>query len=473
MARTKQQSAAIKAAINPKNNLVKIQACAGAGKTYTLIELVKDLQPSSGTYLAYNKAISDEATIKFKGTNIACSTIHSLAYKYIVKPYGLQVGFLNARDIAERLTFANKKLLIDTLETFFLSAATDPTAYAVKHLPAPLQPIFMSYLHKMSVGDIKCTHSFYLKLFHIYLSTGEVTVPEVEVLLLDEFGDVTELTLEIFKLLPAKTKVAVGDPMQNIYSFNNTINGFEALKDEGISTDMTESFRVSAFTAKRVEKFVQRHCDKSFQFKGHKYAGDEESSTFAYISRTNSGLLHKMFELMEEGIPFAVTRDISTMLKTPLALIDTIEGDPINGYEFKHLETLRNNFYKSPKTAGMTIGKYIEFCTRHDPELVQAIKVIRAHGKADLKALERYVLNCAKRPQAFTLTTAHSAKGLEFHEVEIADDLNASTVKAIIELENCEKWGKAYLNHSAMEELRLYYVATTRCLYKLHNATAL
>ena len=79
MSRTQQQQEAITLALDPTNHLIKIQACAGAGKTHTLIELVKELKPTTGLYLAYNKAIATEATAKFKGTNVKDALDASLA----------------------------------------------------------------------------------------------------------------------------------------------------------------------------------------------------------------------------------------------------------------------------------------------------------------------------------------------------------------------------------------------------------
>ena len=413
MSRTQQQQEAITLALDPTNHLIKIQACAGAGKTHTLIELVKELKPTTGLYLAYNKAIATEATAKFKGTNVKCSTIHALAYKYVVSPYGLQVGFFNARDVHEDIRYIEKRNIVDTMDSFFLSAELDPTIYATAMLPKHLQPIFLDYLDKMANGAIKCTHSFYLKLFHIYLASGEIKIPEVDILLLDEFGDITELTLEIFKLLPAKTKVAVGDPMQNIYSFNKTINGFTALKDVGIEVEMTQSFRVSAKVAKSIQSFTQNHCDKNFKFVGNKDAVECEFPTYAYISRTNAGLLGKMFELMEQLQCFHVTRDISTILKTPLVLIDILNNKPVNDYEFKHLEAARTAYSKSAKDRSEhpTIGKYLESKYKDDAEIMQGLKLVYKHGRADIMALEKYVKKAAKLPSNFTLTTSHSAKG--------------------------------------------------------------
>ena len=99
MSLTVEQQNAVNVISKEEVNLLKIEACAGSGKTHTLIEIAKAIDPQHGLYLAYNKAIAEEASEKFGGTSIQCSTIHSLAYKSVVRQWGLKIGWFNARDV--------------------------------------------------------------------------------------------------------------------------------------------------------------------------------------------------------------------------------------------------------------------------------------------------------------------------------------------------------------------------------------
>ena len=79
MARTEEQQKIIDTCISvlqkkdKDNELVKISAVAGSGKTFTLIEIAKELEaycrsnniPFTGRYLAYNKSIAEEAADEF------------------------------------------------------------------------------------------------------------------------------------------------------------------------------------------------------------------------------------------------------------------------------------------------------------------------------------------------------------------------------------------------------------------------
>src|SRR5687768_15112959 len=71
------------AIIRHKEDLV-VNAGAGAAKTTTLIEYTRVRPTASVLYVAFNKAIKEEAKVKFAQngiTNVKIETAHSLAYK--------------------------------------------------------------------------------------------------------------------------------------------------------------------------------------------------------------------------------------------------------------------------------------------------------------------------------------------------------------------------------------------------------
>ena len=476
MALTKQQQTVIDTLQKPDVSLVLCPAVAGSGKTHTLVELAKQMPIKSGIYIAYNKSISDEAAIKFKGTPIQCSTIHAMAYRAVVKQYGLKVGYFGVRDVhsinGESLSYKAKKALVDTIEDFCLSAEVDPNKYIMNTFSNVSPTLFLHYLDKLANGEISCNHSFYLKLYHIYLANGEITPPSTDLLMLDESADITALTLEIFKLINAPKKIAVGDEFQNIYGFNKTVNGFKELSDIGVTTKLTESFRVSTKIAPRIEQFVRKHLNPKFEFKGHEYPDDFSITTKAYIARNNSGLLDEMFRLKEDNIPFNTTRPIEAILELPLLLANIGNGRPITDYRYKHIEKLRSAWSESPllQKKYETVNKYVTRMLSDDDEVQSALKVVYKHGPHDLNKLTAYVRGLSKTKTNLTLTTAHSSKGLEWHEVEIAPDLNEAVTKALVKTMDAKLSHNRKLIKEQESELMLYYVAISRAMVKLTNA---
>ena len=188
---TTEQEEIVKTIKSDDCDFLQVSAVSGSGKTFTLTKIVEALKPKKGLYIAYNKAIAEEAASKFPKT-IDCRTTHSLAYKYTVRDFGLKVGFLNYRNIEENITYEQKLQVLDNIELFCLSEYTTFEEFSKEKLTDVsdrLQDIMLQTLNKMSSGDMSCTHSFYLKLFHMLLAEDELdNIPTYDILLLDEAG---------------------------------------------------------------------------------------------------------------------------------------------------------------------------------------------------------------------------------------------------------------------------------------------
>lgn len=84
---TTEQSVAVHKASNMSvDETLLITAFAGAAKTTTLELIAQSLPQSRFLYLAFNKAIVEEAKKRFP-KNVTIKTTHSLAYQY-TRPAG-------------------------------------------------------------------------------------------------------------------------------------------------------------------------------------------------------------------------------------------------------------------------------------------------------------------------------------------------------------------------------------------------
>lgn len=476
MSLTLEQEAVVRAGVRlywqDDDGLLKVKAIAGAGKTHTLIELTKEINPNKGLYLAYNKSIQLEATQKFKGTNVVCKTMHGLAFKETVIPYGLSVQNFSARDIKEKLTYDNKIDLVNMLESFFLSGELDVRKYLEdKEVSEAAIELLLRYYEEMLHGRQGGGHSFYLKLYHILLANGTIQPPEVDLLMVDEFGDITALTIEIFKLIKAKLKVAVGDSGQNIYSFAHTIDGFKALQDQGEQLKLTQSFRVSSDIAKRIESFARRSFDKDMEFKGNSTIVPTRFESMAYVSRNNSALITKMYELIMKDIPFQTTKAPSTIFGFILAVATLKAGKPVFDVKYKWLEAVATKHQKLVISgrAPSSILLYLESVYGTDQSMMGAINIIKKIGADRLFKIYTIAKDYYADSNTYqmTLTTAHSAKGLEYQSVTIADDLNMALQKASLDLGLNPSDDK---REKLLEEFRIYYVACSRAMHELNNA---
>ena len=444
-----------------------------SGKTTLLTAISKSLPEGKGLYLAYSKAVASEAQLKFPNW-VSCSTMHSLAYQAVFRPYKLHFGDFSYRAIAHKVPFETKCNIVEHVESFCLSKYTTIEAYGAEHeLAESFIVLCKYYLDQMGTGKIGCTHNFYLKLFHVLLSVGLVTYPKFDLVMVDESGDLSAVALEIFKLLPASRKIMVGDPYQNIFTFNETINGFKELETEGTLLPMTQSFRVSDKIASKIEKFCHKYLDPTMNFKGVPVT-DETINSKLYIARTNASLITKMMELNRLAIPYGLVRKAKQIFNLHLTLISLKRGGFVASPELKYLQDDVDTYYrdKDLQRSFKSHLDYIKETHSYDSGLVNTINSIYRYGTAKIVSTYTEARNHEKLNQAYMLGTSHAVKGLESDQVELADDMN----QAILEIKLAIDSGKQTiedLTEEQLTEIRLYYVACSRSRKVLLNAVHL
>ena len=415
----------------PPGSLLKVSAVAGASKTFTLIKVAEALSHSAQLYLAYNKAIAEEASSKFPHY-VQCKTTHALAHSMVIrnrlnldgeqspvaKPY--IISTFTYREIKENIEYDDKVALVKHLEGFFLSGKTTTADYfeskgiSTKSSTSILVEL---YFNKMIAKKIPCTHSFYLKMYHILLSTGHIHYDKpFDLIMLDEAGDLNEVTLAIFLALPATLKIMVGDPFQNIYSFNHTINGFKALEDVGVMKTLSQSFRCSTALADRIETFCRRHLDEDFVFKGYDHPNNTIQSE-AIISRTNSGLIKHMISLTSSGIKFNLTREAKFIFSDMLTLMNLKPGCKILDQSLKFIQKDVDAYFKNSngkQTKHKSCLSYINHLHgKEEPSIKVAAITILKYNASTIYDTYKYAKEAEKDTKVYplTLTTAHSSKG--------------------------------------------------------------
>ena len=266
----------------------------------------------------------------------------------------------------------------------------------------------------MQAGKIECSHEFYLKLFHLLLANGTLTYDPFDFIMLDEAGDLNEVTLAIFQLLPSPRKIAVGDQHQNIYQFNETINCFNVLNGQGTLFHLTKSFRVSPDIASRVERFCQRYLDPTMKFSGTPQPGEPE--TFAYLTRTNSALIAHMITCINAKKQFGLVRNPDEIFKMALMVCYFKYQSFITIPAYSHLQADVDEYYENIDLyKPQSLLQYLSELHSHDEPLLQAIKLVQRYGPPNIMNAYAVAKTCAKTQQNYVLATAHAVKGLTTH----------------------------------------------------------
>ena len=455
-----------------ENNLTLVSSVAGSGKTSLLVEISKQLNPTNALYLAYTKAVATEAKTKFPDV-VTCCTTHSLAYRPTVIDRNIKLGVFNYRSITNVKNYRDKVAVLDFIKQFCLSSSTSFEQFAEDNeIPVRLADHCIRHLNLMLEGDIDASHDFYLKYFHLLLASGDIDYEPLDLLMLDEAGDLNEVTLEIFKLLPARRKILVGDAMQNIFAFNHTINCFDVMKGQGTLFTMTQSFRVSAPIARSIEQFAQKNLDPEMQFIGVNSEIPAKPME-AYISRTNAGLIGQMIILNRHRHAYTLVRSADTIFKPVLSLTKLTYKGFINDPSFRHLQQDVDEYFLDQDLTAefLTPLAYLKHLHDDDIALQNAVALIQRYGTAEITDCYKEAKSHEKVKTNLLLGTAHSFKGLEADAVTIGDDMNHALKKVFDQLP--VKFTPGSLPQDMKSELYLYYVACSRAKHRLTNAVHL
>jgi F-box protein, helicase, 18 len=471
---TNEQNDAIShaATMRPGDTLL-ITAFAGTAKTTTLEMIAESLRQFSFLYLAFNKAIVEEAKKRFP-KNVTIKTTHSLAFQYTAVGKRLRNNNYRAAEVAEiySIDYNSAEHALSVFDFFCNSALSDFSQISADD---KILEVASDLYSGMKSGDLDITHSWYLKEFQLALVGGLKLRQSFDYCLLDEAQDTNQVTLSIFNHLGGR-KIKVGDRHQAIYAFRGAINAMGGNSSKGLPSGTT---RKNLSTTFRCRPHIVEHANWILEtFKGEQLkivSGNDQQGdikTQAFITRTNSALI----EYIDDLDSFNLTRTPELIFDCLLSLVNWKYG--IHGTISKQYK-----FLTRFKTVD-DLNKYIE--ETDDQELKQGMKLLdkydnqiwAAEGFTNgakihqlyEKARENY--NCNGQSTS-TLTTGHSAKGLEFDRVTIGNDFPDMTMtiskllqnKIIMEPEDFVKSQKQEAV-AAREEANLYYVAVTRARFE-------
>lgn len=282
--------------IESNSRNIVVQALAGTGKTTTLVEFTRHHKDKTFLYVAFNKAIVEEAETKFP-KNVTVKTVHKIAYQWFCQNYPNKV-------VAPFIPFAK-------LESFFKSKNMSPKFPEIKMINNLLKLFYASDLEniedtvnelgngfseedikkaKLIFNDLKSkngvltiTHDFYLKLYHL----ANVQL-DYDYILFDESQDSNDVITGI--IVAQKTaKVFVGDKHQAIYQFRGSrdaLTGFEKRADDVFY--LTHTFRYGDNLAKLASSFLKNYKNESKVICG--LSTDTKVNVYNFLDDANTTL---------------------------------------------------------------------------------------------------------------------------------------------------------------------------------------
>lgn len=460
---------------------IRINAVAGSGKTTTLIAYAKSRPEGSRIlYLAFNKTVRQEATLKFVEAGlpgVVVETAHSLAFRKIVagsrykvrqsyktheiveilklkRGNGDHFEYIIANHINRLVAYFCNSSVSKVQQLNYLDTVTDETAR--QFVEANYQDISHNariLLSMMDRAEIEVTHDFYLKKYQL-----SKPVIACDYILFDEAQDASPVMLDVFFRQQA-IKVMVGDTHQQIYRWRYAVN----------SLDQSDYPVYSLTTSFRFPQSIAALATETLAYKKKMGVSDlpeirgmgkfRSSNTKAIIARTNLGLLLRAIDI------------ITGSRKKPKVYFEgnfhsyTYAEEGTSLYDVLNLSNDNRHLIRDPLLKGMRnvseLEEYIE--KTDDKQMAMMLELVEEHGNRIHDMISEIKLcHVDDRLKAdFIFSTVHRCKGMEYDEVELVNDF--------ISEDKFRKLWEVQPDEAALtEEINLLYVAMTRTRYVLN-----
>ncbi len=262
------------AVINSTQARVKVEALAGTGKTYTVIEYLRK-QKGKKLYLVFNKQMQIEAKKKLTWDNVDIYTTYGFVYQFTGRQFSNRLGDLTV-SIVKNITgldITEAKMVLDCFNEYLASDIDSIREFSPRLFP------YTSKLLKEILRNNKLPvpHSLYLKMWCI-----SNPVINYDIIVVDEFQDVPKCLIKVLKMQNCNKILVVGDSNQNIYSsLTHTTNGLADIDWHKYS--LTTTFRFSSGLCSLVNNFMN-DVNRTIDMKSYK----EGSSISSYLDCTRT-----------------------------------------------------------------------------------------------------------------------------------------------------------------------------------------
>lgn len=463
-----------------KGNITIMDAAAGSGKTTTLEMIADANQALRFLYLCFGAANAAEARRRMPA-NVSALTTHALAMADVGRAYRHKLGDIRIADVYELLRLddpVQAAEVIDGLKRFWQSSVREigPSlwpgfARVEAEQYAALARKLWARICNVADEAAKMPHDGYLKLWALETPV----LLDYDAILVDEAQDTNPVVLDIL-LHQARLRTAaivlVGDRSQAIYGWRGAANAMEHCAERANNQcGLTESFRFGPLIAGRASTLLRRCAGRDISIKGRGPGPVPEAAlqSRAVLARTNGSLMSRA--IASTGpIHFAGTKAESTFsprvayrFQEALDVFELSKGRPgavrtphIRRFKtFAELERfafVQDYFSDEPEPLDMELAGYCDLVKAHGSNL--------PHLLADLE--RRAAGPTARVP---TFSTAHKAKGLEWHHVELCDDFIP-----LYDRTKLAQWKENLSRAQLLEEINVLYVAITRarCSLKMN-----
>lgn len=443
----------------PNEQVLVIEAGAGAGKTSTLVEL-SNAMPGRGQYTAFNTSLVAESKSKFDAARCQCNTIHSLAFRSEGMRYKHRLGGrrVMASEVAAMLGVQpmtvrgadDKPKVLDggllasqaaqAVKRFCQSADRE---VGIKHFGSvqglgfadqdAIKAYMLPFAQAMwadaqdTSGRLPYAHDFYVKRWQL-----NDPIISADYVLLDEAQDTSPVMLDVLRQQVERgvRVIVVGDSAQQIYTWRGATNALKAFPDAK-RLCLSQSFRFGAVIAEVANAVLDCLQDRSpLVMRGFDQIASRLATLAnpdAVLCRTNATAVQTVLTAIKDGKRPHLVGGGDEVLKFVKAAQDLQGGRRTQHPELAAFESWGEVKAYSKEEEGADLKLMVDLVEKFGADkIAAALKNMPSEQNADL-----------------VVSTCHKSKGREWDTVKLANDF-----KPLSKMDD--------------EELRLLYVASTR-----------
>lgn len=443
------------AVINTVKGYAAVNACAGSGKTSTLVKRVNSLSINEKKLiLAFNRLakLDFEKKLKTSDPNVKVQTFHGFCmgqlmsryrdYGYMDKP-NLYEGFLfNIIKLANNIeskSWGDSGLdedIVKPTEAFLMDHELQKRIDdSVKTISEEKDPIKKDQLEK-ELNSYIAVKNLRKYMIENFLFTFDMAVRLVaqnlrlirnsfDHIMVDEFQDVDRFQFMIINELKngfkVKSFIVVGDPNQCIYGFRGALKDsfskFSQNFKNAAELYLTKNFRSKENILEYANKFcspemsgVRGHDERSVAFKtnfnpvGFLPVGLSDYSNWCILHRTNSSVESTKEILNDANIPVNVLGEKQSAFWNQSHIVMAVK-----------MKEMGIEFLGSDEYQKLILKKKYRDNQDNLSELNQELELVKSKTLDEIYKLK----NISNKSNGVVLSTIHKTKGMEWENVMI------------------------------------------------------
>lgn len=445
---------------------VILAATAGAGKTYSCVQRVKELlkrgvDPNKIIFFSFTKAATEELKGRIGNKDIKITTIHAFCYHILIKT-GKYKDIASFYDFIEWFKvkykpnhFADqetKDFYYDTISTLyedgdFISSSIASfklqSADGIKSKLPPYMSEYNRFLREKKCRDfsdmlIEVRDMFkedrWLKMFR----------GKYDYIFIDEYQDTSTIQLQILLSLNAKHYYLIGDRNQSIYGYS----GANCKLLESMVKARRKTTELSLSVNFRSDKVIVENSNKFSSLKA--VANSQEEGFVDDKVMLKLDELIELLKLPQEVAVLVRTNDVIKKLERQLLK----KKVPMKYFNFINEKDIEN-FDKGVITDGLKnkLRFVKEYFNNSDQEVISFIKTHKNSNKF--------------------VTTIHKSKGREFHTCVVVNSIAPELLEQNPNFHKLTKKQIAQISFDPdddddVEPRNIHYVAVSRSKHKLY-----